>query len=85
MHVNFKLVAQWFNLLAAMAILSARTWVRVQPITNGVFQLHSTPLNPTPPNAKICAMCPNNLAQSYQGHMSITQPKKPLLLYLAGK
>ena len=32
-------VAQWFSMLAAMAMLSTRTWGRVPPITSGVFHL----------------------------------------------
>ena len=32
-------VAQWFSVLAAMAMLSARTWVRVPPTTSRFFRL----------------------------------------------
>ena len=30
-------VAQWFRVLAVMAMLSARTWVQVPPLTSRVF------------------------------------------------
>ena len=45
--IKTLLVVQWFNALATMAMLSARTWVWVPPTTGGVFSpvtrfLHST-------------------------------------------
>ena len=43
-----------------MAMLFARTWVPVPPMTDY-------------PNTKICVMGPNKLAQSYQAHMQSTQ------------
>ena len=39
-------VAQWFSALAAMAMLSARTWVQVPPTTSGFFSCKNvSPLN----------------------------------------
>ena len=32
-------MVQWFSALAAMATLSARTWVLVPPMTSGAFRL----------------------------------------------
>ena len=32
-------VVQWFSALAAVAMLSARTWVQISPTTSGVFCL----------------------------------------------
>ena len=38
-------------------------------MTSGVFHLQGFSTRQSNPNANICAMCSNKLAQSYQGHM----------------
>ena len=74
-------MAQWFSALAAMAMLSARTWVRVPPTTSGVFRLYqgfSTQYSNS--NANICAMCLNYLAKGYQGlHVKQAKKRGPVL------
>ena len=54
-----------------MAMLPATTWVHVLPIASRVFFTCNkvSSLNNRIPNPKVCAMCPNKLAQSYQRHM----------------
>ena len=67
-RVSVVQVAQWFSALAAMAMLSPRSWVRVPPTTSEVFRLYlGFSTQQSNPNAKICAMCLNKLAQSHQG------------------
>ena len=40
------MMAKWFTVLAAMAMLSARTWIQVPPTTSGVFCCNKiSPLN----------------------------------------
>ena len=54
--------------LAAMAMLFARTWVQVPPITSGVFLLQQgLSTEQSNHNARFCAMCLYKLAPSYQG------------------
>ena len=59
---------QWFSALAAMAMLSKRTWVQVPPTTSGVFRLkQGITTQQSNPNANISAMCANYLTRGYQG------------------
>ena len=60
-------MAQWFSALAAMAMLSARTWARVPPTTSRVFAWNKVSPLQSNLNANRCAMCPNYLARGYQG------------------
>ena len=69
-RLNIEKAAQWFSALTAMAMLSVRTWVQVPPTTSEVLhRKQSFSTQQLNPNANICAMCPNTLAQSYQGYM----------------
>ena len=53
-------VVQWSSALAATSMLSASTWVRVPPITSGVFPCKKvSPLPQSKPNANIYAVVQN--------------------------
>ena len=55
-------MVQCISAFASIAVLSARTWVLVPPLTGGVFFLVIRFFSKLNPNAKICAMCLNKLA-----------------------
>ena len=57
-------IAKWFSNNVKVA------WDRVLPTTGRIILIVIRPLHSTiEPKGKICAMCTNKLAQSYQGHM----------------
>ena len=70
---------QWLRGLAAVAMLSARIWVRVPPKANGVFRLkRGFSTQQSNPNSNLYSMCPNYIAWGYQG-LHIKQANKKAL------